>query len=194
MITKNEKIIFIDFDGVVNSDKSIEDSKKRYPELKDVLERVNNQKASWKDTKNFVQKIMICQELINNLLLILNKFPEAHLVVSSNWGRRWSLEKIKEIFEPFLPVDRLDITPKKFSSSKVHEVPFWLHDFFEKTPNWREDITSEVHKVVIIDDNDYHFTCGKFFQTDEKVGLTKEDAQRIIDFLEDSSNYQEVKS
>jgi len=178
-----EIIFFLDFDGVINSDESYDKSERNNLTFIQGMSGVCCGISNWGETKKFVQENCICPELVGNMRSLFDKYPDAHFVVSSNWGRRWSLEKIKEILEPFLPVERLDITPKKLSSSKIHEIPFWLFDHFGDSRKWREKLEKENHKVIIIDDVNYGFDFGSFFKIDGRVGLTKKNLEEIDKYI-----------
>jgi len=178
--------VFLDFDGIINSKESFKRIREKNKNLKEEFDEALNRDAPWEKTKLFVQQNFICPSLVGNMKVLFDELPNAHFIVSSGWGRRWSLSKIKDIFEPFLPVERLDITPKKFSSSKIHEIPFWLSDNFGHYPKWREDIKKGTCRVAIIDDVAYGFDFEKFFLIDDKVGLTMEKVREIISYLKNS--------
>ena len=158
------KVIFLDFDGVLNSEASF-----RY----EARRKSNRIPDSLSD---------VC---CSNLQYILEQDADIKLVISSTWR-----EEGQEVVE-FLQGDGflngrfvngsriIGKTPSVFSGHRGHEIKLWLED----NPN--------VTQYVIIDDDDDAITAlyneagkeddkrGHFFQTTPEDGLLYKQAKAI---------------
>lgn len=138
------KIIFLDFDGVVNSLLPYK-NKLRYYYSKD--NRVNNKQAI-------------------RLLNLLCKETKAKIVVSSTW-RSDGLEKMREIlFNSGLKAEVIGITPTlQYDPSNIRgdEIKTWIDN---------QDFKPEKY-VILDDDMDfYEEQLGHLVKCDSAVGFT----------------------
>ena len=160
----NMKIIFLDIDGVLNSEKfSIWIHE--HPEF------CENGGHFWIDPEKVEMVINLCEE------------TGAKIVISSSW-RGWSLKTTLEDFSTYRDLSKLNpyivgVTPKFFMMysntqiSRGNEIQHYL--------NKHQSIT---HYCIIDDDNDMlQEQQEKFVQTDNQVGLTVEDYQKVINIL-----------
>lgn len=151
----NESIIFLDFDGVLNT------------------EQYQAQLAiDGRPTKD-VWGPLFDPRAVDYLRMILEA-TGAEIVISSSWRyihRLGSLRMMWEIRE--LPGDILDTLPCGAAYiSRGEEIEQWLNK--HEHPNY-----------VIIDDFDdfYPTQCNLYVETNPIVGITEADAERVIKIL-----------
>ena len=152
------KIIFTDFDGVLNSEASF-----RYEDRRKIL-HVN-------ETLSHIA--------CSNLQYILDQDADIRLVISSTWRKIFSMEKIKNILNSYgvNPSRILDKTPAVFSGDRAHEINLWLQDH----PN----VTKF---VILDDDSDVlnmKDPRGHIFQTTPEDGLLFKQAKQIAKLFRD---------
>jgi len=152
------KIIFTDFDGVLNSEASF-----RYEDRRKIL-HVN-------ETLSHIA--------CSNLQYILDQDADVRLVISSTWRKIFSMEKIKNILNSYgvNPSRILDKTPAVFSGDRAHEINLWLQDH----PN----VTKF---VILDDDSDVlnmKDPRGHIFQTTPEDGLLFKQAKQIAKLFRD---------
>ena len=147
-----KQVIFIDIDGPLLPDKQWF-SKDNLDVLKEAEDNL------LKITSNFNLKKQIRYDPIAVWMVnMLFKYSNAEAVISSTWIRHTSLDELKEIFELNglnIKFHKDPITPKKFSSYRVHEIAWWLDDH------------PEVTDFIILDD-DYSLEPNKL---SERVGV-----------------------
>ena len=148
------KVIFLDFDGVINNDVWFE-----------------NLTPERRADGDFT---MLDPSLINRIRLLVEK-SGANIVVSSAW-RTWheTPEALISLFNEAgwdgAPI--IDITPVMASNIKRgFEVNAWL----SKHP--------EVTSYVILDDNNWFLPGQNLVLTDYRRGITDEDVKEALDFL-----------
>lgn len=157
------KVIFLDFDGVLNSAASF------------VLEDRKREGLSKKD-KDKIGPICqtLCHVCTSNFQLILDHFPEMKVVISSTWREIFDLEWLKKKLQSYgIDSSRvIDKTPVAFGGIRGQEIAMWL----EKHP--------EVKVFAIIDDNH----IGNGFEEDGRVIKTTWDTgltlQRVYETIE----------
>lgn len=160
-----KKIIFLDVDGVLNNDASVEyyGGFGGFFQEEDV---VTEQNIRWD------------REAVDNLRLIVEN-TDAKIVMSSTWRTYLSVDKFREMFVVYgwsdAPV--IDRTPNFYSEigrspSRGIEVNAWIND-------------NDVDRYVIIDDiNQFLPDQQEFFiNTWPLDGLTFDDAIQAIDIL-----------
>ena len=166
------KYIFIDFDGVLNTEnyqaKLKNEGKPRWDAFGPVFD----------------------PEAVENLKMVLDAVPDALLVINSSWKLE-GLGKMKDLWKKRgLPGIIHDVTPDY--------VPDLLNIDLENYDNivmlagkgnevnqWLENNALEGSRYVIFDDvpdflpeQDHHLVC-----TDPRVGITMEDAVKAISLL-----------
>lgn len=153
------KIIFLDFDGVLNSTQSA---------IYHVRKRTQYDTIFIGDW---------CPIAFSNLKRLLEATPDARIVVSSSWRHGRTLEQLREILmaEGVDPSRIIGATP---SSSVRGEQRGWeIQDWLDAHP--------EVKDYVIIDDDADMLPHQQehFVQTDGHIGLTIHDACRAYGIL-----------
>ncbi len=158
-------ILFLDFDGVLNS-------KQHFLALKAQGDPLG------KDTLN--EADLDCMKRLTTphnfwcLKYILDNVPTLKIVISSSWRNHFELEQFKELFK-FYGLDEKRIigkTPRKFTSERIHEIHMYLDDY-KNIPNWA---ALDDHKIWNIGDPE---EINEFL-TDSWVGLTILDSFKII--------------
>lgn len=162
------RVMMLDFDGVLNS-------KQHFLATKGF-------KVPGADTLNDADLFRMKSDVNANnmwvLRFIMDQVPDLKIVISSAWRSFYSLESFKELFKIYkLDGDRIiGVTPKKFSSERIHEIHMWLDDYVElhhKQPDW---VALDDHAIFNLGDPEK----VREFLTDSWVGLTMQDAFKIV--------------
>jgi hypothetical protein len=146
------KIIFLDFDGCLNSEASFLCEKRRKVlHIADTL------------------SVVAC----SNLQYILDQDADVQLVISSSWRKIHTMQELKNILNSYgvNPSRVLDKTPAIFSNDRAHEITLWLAEH----PN----VTKF---VILDDDADVlnvKDPRGHIFQTTWEDGLLFRQAKAI---------------
>lgn len=152
------KVIFLDFDGVLNSAASFhyeERFRDRHPEL--TLGPVNQ---------------TLCNVCTSNFQIILDHFPEMKIVISSTWRNLFTLDWLRTHLASY-GIDSgrvIDRTPGSDWGERGSEIKEWL------------DAHPEVTKYVVIDDNpiDGGILDENIVKTSWNTGLTLEHSLEAI--------------
>jgi hypothetical protein len=154
------RILFLDFDGVLNNQGSFIYETRRRDE--------------WEDpTATGPVNESLCPICCSNLIYILEHVTDVKIVISSTWRELFSLDWLKEKLQSY-HIDSslvIDVTPQTVSGHRNREVHMWL------------DSHPEVTEYVIVDDNLYDgldLNKGNFVQTHWHEGLTFAKAIDII--------------
>ena len=162
------KVIFLDFDGVLNSAASflVEHRIRKENKLFDDLCPVNQ---------------TLCKVCTSNFRHILDEVPDAKIVISSSWRNMFELDWLKaKLAEYGIDSSRvIDKTPSSFNRERGYEINEWL----EEHP--------EVTKYVILDDNyigppfqpNRIDTGPNFVRSNWNVGLTLTLAVQAVKIL-----------
>ena len=152
------KIIFLDVDGVLNSD--ITSEKYGFGGWFQETDPCTHMNVLWG------------QDLVDNLKYIVEQ-TDAKIVISSTWRLSHSLDKFKEMFTIYGWTDVPIIDKTKSLKNRGLEVNEWLSRH------------KDVESFVILDDNNWFLTEQQtmFVQTNLERGLTKEDAEKAIKIL-----------
>ena len=152
------RIIFLDFDGVLNSHQSAQwyfdqDKKEVWTEYLGSAD---------KELVGYEKRL--CFYACLNLKTILDEYPDVRIVVSSTWRRGRSVEKLTEILryhKVFIEDKVISRTPI-LNKERGYEIQQWL----EENPTI-EDF------VILDDDSDMvsYLDTPHFIQTDGKVGF-----------------------
>lgn len=157
-------ILFLDFDGVLNS-------KLHFLMMKD-LPKIPA------DTLNDADLFQMKRDInVNNmwcLKYILDNVPNLKIVISSSWRNHYTKEQFEELFKIFKMNGKRIIgkTPTMFSSQRVHEIHMWLDDH-KKVEKW---LALDDHVIFNLDERDKQ----NELLTDSWVGLTVPDAIKVI--------------
>src|ERR1035437_1351328 len=148
------RVIFLDFDGVLNSVGSF---------------IYNNRLKLLGLTETPTHK-SFCPVSCSNLEYILEECPDVQVVVSSTWRRNKTLEALKEILKVHhIMADRMiGTTPICASRYRGDEIKEYL------------DSHPEVTEFVIIDDDsDMKPYMDRLVKTENRNGLTFTDAEKV---------------
>lgn len=100
MINMYKQILFLDIDGVMNSEQSI-----HYYSGDDKF----------------------CPIAHHNLKIFCKEMPDLKIVISSSWRQFYSLDELKKMFYPDI-AERIISTTEAFSNIRGHEIAKWLKD------------------------------------------------------------------
>jgi predicted transcriptional regulator len=168
------KILFLDIDGVLNSDSWYKTEK-------------------WKllYKKYGVDQADFDPKLVQKLNLIVQS-TDCEIVISSAWRLTFSIEEIKNFLtnSGFLYRDKMfDKTPslmyKKYSSNKIYnEINPRIEGRGSEIDAWLRE-HKEIESFVIVDDNsDMKPHMDKLVKTSIRHGLQDKDVEQIIKILE----------
>jgi len=148
------KVIFLDFDGVINSTSWVPDA----------------------DDQPHLSIPWYAAGLDPDLVALVNEIIErtgAQVVVSSSWRQGATLEWLQEVLEEvgFLG-DVIGATPRISYNQRASEIQAWLAGHGE-----------DVEQFVILDDYADAGIEGHFVQTIPTVGLTPEDVEDAVTIL-----------
>lgn len=157
------KVIFLDFDGVLNSATSFLWEGNRRGKLKE-----QGVKGKVNETLSFQQCAAV--------QVVLDHYPELKIVISSTWRELYSLDWLKEKLASYhIDSSRvIDITPSSMSGDRGREIGQWLY----RHP--------EVTQYVVIDDNDWGIKAihpDEFVQTTWEGGFHLGHAYEAIEKL-----------
>jgi len=150
------KVIFLDIDGVLNSRKSM--IAKRFAGV----------------PLQFVMLPAKCH--VKQLCYILQK-TDAKLVISSTWRKHYTVHLLSEIFYlcGMRDFDIIGFTPELFGKQRGTEIQSWL--------NANKNVYDIENFVILDDDSDMGKLRPHLIKTSFESGLTHNDANRAIDFL-----------
>lgn len=162
------QVLFLDFDGVLNS-------KQHFMMIK------NEEIETTEDPESADYLLMKLQVNVNNMWVlgyILRQLPELKIVISSAWGLHYNLDQFKRLFKHFdLPEDRLiGITPRKMSSYRCNEIQWWLEEAAPAAGETIQWIALDDHEIFRLDEDDIR----NQLLTDSWVGVTMNDAFKLI--------------
>lgn len=167
------KILFLDIDGVLNSQQW-------------------TRKVWVRDGRQMVwlEPLDQCPICTSNLQLLMESCPDLNIVISSSWRRMHSFSELQDMLEHYgIPRERvLGITPvglydeKGRSCDRGVEIQMWL-DKNTKVPEGSVLTPKyEVEDFMIIDDDTdmAHLKETNFLQTDNDLGLTIKDVRKLV--------------
>ena len=122
------KVIFLDWDGVLLTDQS-----------------ARHQVDQGLTVNNYLHTVVFDPHCVHNLLTLIDR-SSACVVLSTSWaqGNTWSEIStclLRNGIDPSLvwewddPSERTYMTPRKFNSSRAHEVQAWMH-MHEEVQHW----------------------------------------------------------
>lgn len=158
------KVIFLDFDGVLNSQGSF------------IYE--GRRRKQWKEqgVKGPVNQTL-CNVCTSNFQWVLDNYKDVKIVISSTWRELFDLDWLKAKLEEYhISSNRIiGITPTDWGGNRGLEIQTWLSQH------------PEVTHYVVIDDNDGGIRnihgAERFVQTSWEGGMTFQHAQELIEKL-----------
>jgi hypothetical protein len=159
------KVIFLDFDGVLNSEGSFYYEYRRRNGFKE-----QNVKGPINET--------LCNVCASNFQYVLDTYPDAKIVISSTWRALFPLEWLKEKLNSYhIKGNRvIDKTPDLFASMLNSNRGIEINQWLSEHP--------EVKHYIVIDDNDEGISTlhgwDKFVKTEWESGMTWQHAQEAI--------------
>lgn len=165
------KIIFLDFDGVLNSAQSAQFWHSR----RDQTQWENNMYRDWPGTLKEYIAMEFCPIALGNLEELIKRNPDVKIVVSSTWRFGETPETLKKILSPSKIIGDaiIDVTPAFRDSCRGEEIKAWL----DKHP--------EVINYVIIDDDSDMLESqqNNFVNTDNYEGFMFRDMLKACKIL-----------
>lgn len=165
------KVLFLDFDGVINSHQSAT----FWHNKRDQSKWENEMYSSWKGSLFEYLAHEFCPIALSNVEELVRRIPDLKIVVSSTWRLGSSVEDLKKILSGAkLVADAvIDKTPAFRDGPRGNEIQHWL------------DAHPEVEEYVIVDDDNDMLESQKehFVNTSELHGFQFGDmlhAQRIL--------------
>ena len=164
------KVLFLDFDGVLNSRQSQTFWEKR----RDQQFWENQMYSSWEGSLKEYLANEFCPIALSNIEELVDRVPDLRVVISSTWRLGETVETLKKILSPanHLATAVIDVTPS-LRGSRGTEIQAWL------------DAHPEVTHYVIVDDDPDMLESQKqnFVKTSSLHGFQYGDllwAQRIL--------------
>lgn len=136
------KVVFLDFDGVLNSTQSNNFWKSRRTQ-----DQWEEGLRKWDGSMQEYIAEEFCPICVNNLEELFRRVPNLKIVISSSWRINNDIESLKRILSPAKLASNaiIDITPRFLDlSTRGLEIKHWLDNYEE------EEIT---HYVIIDDAN-----------------------------------------
>jgi len=157
------KILFLDIDGVLNSDQSERMFSRTIAENPDLFGEFSIRK--------------FCPISCSNLLTIIESFDDLRIVVSSSWRVGETLESLKEILAcAGIPKGRIiGMTPvlRGIGKQRGDEIKHWL-----------DNADMDIGEYVVLDDSrDMRAVWSHFVNTNWFIGLDYFKAQEAIRVL-----------
>lgn len=138
------RVIFLDFDGVLNSHQSFN----FWHHKRDQAKWENELYLEWQGSLKEYMAMEFDPIALNNVEELIREVPDLKVVVSSTWRIGETVESLKKILAPakLLSAAIIDVTPRfrwrdGDETSRGHEIKDWL------------DRHPEVTNYVIIDDD-----------------------------------------
>ena len=155
------KVIFLDIDGVLNSDKSTEDNYETHGHYHSMIP--HEMHVKW-------------------LNYITNK-TDASIVISSTWRMGCSNIRVLShlLYLCGVTGDVIGLTPKLNNQERGNEIQSFLDNYSNSSIQNKFPITNF---VILDDDSDMSHLKTHLVLCDELIGLTKSDAEKAIKILE----------
>jgi hypothetical protein len=164
------KIIFLDFDGVLNSSQFLKRSEFAAPLTEREAKYRFGHPHSNLDTYDL-------RMIDHTKVMLLNQIIErtgAQVVISSSWRLGRDISDLRDVlvFCGFVG-EVIGVTPELWNSIRGEEINEWLCE------NWGVGLDDDVF-VILDDDDDMGILSGSLVQTSMKTGLTQYDVERAI--------------
>jgi len=151
-----KKILFLDFDGVLNNTNFLREESKTNPDAFRCLDPENCKNLKW----------------------ILFKIPDLQIVISSTWRILYTMFELKKKLSEhgIQPCRIVDRTPRLTLSGTIRglEIQRWLDD----------NIKDECQFIILDDDSDMGDLFKYLLNIDRYVGLNNGYAQRVVEWFE----------
>lgn len=132
------KVLFLDFDGVLNSLQSAIFWRNR----RDQTNWENDMYRDWAGTLKEYIAMEFCPIAFSNVEELARRVPDLKIVISSSWRVGETVESLREILKPSKLIgERIIDTTESFSNIRGKEIQKWL------------DAHPEVTQYVILDDD-----------------------------------------
>lgn len=168
------KIIFLDFDGVINSNEYMES------------ERFRSETRGMSD--NEIMLIAHHTHIDPVALLVINKLVDktgALVVASTTWRKKYSCQELTDMCrERGATFDFVDKTPNVYSTKMSKPVTRG-----DEIQAYLDSLLSKPSNILILDDrNDMGSLKDYHFCTDEEYGFRESDINKAIDIM--NKNYK----
>lgn len=167
------RVLFLDFDGVLNSHQSAH----FWHNKRDQSKWENEMYTAWQGFPKEYLAQEFCPIAMSNVEELVRRVPDLKIVVSSSWRLGETVESLKKILYPSkLIADAIiDVTPRFGGEARGHEIHDWLTKHVEVT------------KFVIVDDDeDMVHLSNRLVRTDNYHGFTFRDMIKAQEMLEES--------
>lgn len=136
------KILFLDFDGVLNSQQSAI----FWHNKRDQSKWENEMYSSWTGTLKEYIAHEFCPIALSNMEELCRRVPDLKIVVSSTWRMGETVESLKKILAPAPLVANaiISTTPITRDKSRGEEIHAWIV---------ASDPAEEIEEYVIVDDD-----------------------------------------
>lgn len=176
------KVLFLDFDGVLNSHQSATFWHSR----RDQEQWENDMYSSWTGTLKEYIAHDFCPIALSNVEELCRRVPDLKIVVSSTWRLGETVETLKKILAPAKVVADaiIDVTPHfRYRGGddvdRGHEIQDWLNRHPEVT-----------HYVILDDDRDMlPSQQGNFVNTSELHGFIYGEMLQCLRILGEGQQY-----
>lgn len=166
------KVLFLDFDGVLNSYQSAH----FWHNKRDQKRWENELYLEWQGSLKEYLAQEFCPIALSNVEELIRRVPDLKVVVSSTWRLGETVESLKKIVAPakLLADAIIDVTPS-FRGPRGLEIQAWL----DKHP--------EVSQFVIVDDDaDMVHLTPRLVLIDSKNGFIFTDMENAAKMLDSS--------
>jgi len=206
------KFLFLDFDGVINTHRSLykrlsgyydipysdEDFSEKYwgkedginPELLYKIEEISNSKE-YKPAKisfHYYPFDNICIDNCNKII----RYNDADIVITSTWRYRRSIEELQEILNSIGVYGTIIGKTDRLYTTRAEEIYKWIKDYEEKR-------NTKIESICILDDehaNDIDYMLGDYTVKDissTRNGLRKNHIQEATDVFNKEFDINNIK-
>lgn len=169
------KVLFLDFDGVINSAQSAT----FWHNKRDQAKWENELYSEWKGTLFEYLAFEFCPIAMSNVEELIRRVPDVKIVVSSTWRLGNDVESLKKILHPSkLITDAIiDVTPNIRITPRGTEIQAWLDNHPEVT-----------EFVILDDDNDMLHLIDRLVHIDSRNGFLYTDMLKALKVLKEFDN------
>lgn len=142
------KVLFLDFDGVLNSHQSCT----FWHNKRDQAKWENEMYEAWQGTLKEYLALEFCPIAMSNVEELMRRVPDLKIVVSSTWRLGETPETLKKILHPSKLIGDaiIDVTPAlRYKKDTTEEA-----DRGDEIKHWLDRHPEVTHYVIVDDDND----------------------------------------